>query len=177
MDRDQPLPQLWLLSDERNDARLELALSALPKGSGFVFRHYHLEGDQRRARYEALRPLCRTCNHLMILSGDSATAAAWQADGLYGPAAIRERPAGLLRLATVHDGNEIDCANRAGVDGMFLSPIFPSRSHPGGATLGSAGFHILAKRAIRPVIALGGMNAVRAAELGWPRWAAIDGLS
>ncbi len=177
MDRDQPLPYLWLLSDQRNDTRLEAALAALPPGSGFVFRHYHLQGDARLARYRVLRLMCQTLGHLVILSGDGATAAAWGADGVYGPDALAQPTAGLLRLATVHDGDEVERANRAAVDGMFLSPVFASQSHPGGAALGPAGFHVLAQRALSPVIALGGMTAARAAELGWPRWGAIDGLS
>jgi thiamine-phosphate pyrophosphorylase len=41
----QPLPTIWLLSDARNDAVLESALKRLPRGSGFVFRHYHLKPD------------------------------------------------------------------------------------------------------------------------------------
>jgi thiamine-phosphate pyrophosphorylase len=176
MDRDQPLPLLWLVSDERNDARLERALAALPKGSGFVFRHYHLGETARRARFEELRKECAKHGHVLVLSGDADTAINWGADGIYGPAEqLLERP-GQLRLATVHTANEIARANPAKVDGMFLSPVFPTRSHPGGNHLGIAMFHHLAAQAQSPVIALGGMNAARAAELGWSRWGAIDGL-
>lgn len=174
---DQPLPNLWLLSDERNDARLEMALATLPKGNGFVFRHYHLKEKQRRARYDALSALCRQLGHMLLLSGDAETAAAWGADGIYGrPNKLAKLP-GLLRFATVHDAREVFLANRAKVDGMFLSPVFPSRSHPDRGCLGITNFRDIASRADRTVIALGGMNAERAADLGWPRWAAIDGLS
>jgi GTP cyclohydrolase II len=72
------------------------------------------------------------------------------------------------------DAAEVALADRAGADGMFLSPVFPTRSHPGAACLGAEGFHALAAQAKCPVIALGGMDPVRAAELGWPRWAGID---
>ena len=64
----------------------------------------------------------------------------------------------------------------AQADGIFLSPVFPTASHPGAATLGAAGFHALADRSPVPVIALGGMSHERARELDWPRWGAIDGL-
>jgi thiamine-phosphate pyrophosphorylase len=175
MPSDQPLPNLWLLSDERNDARLELALTTLPKGSGFVFRHYHLAETARQERYIALRDVCLASGHMMILSGDAETATAWQADGIYGsPARMSER-AGLLRLATVHDLRELTFANRARVDGMFLSPVFPTRSHPDASCLGIENFRSIAAQAETPVIALGGMTAARAAELDWPRWGAIDG--
>ena len=48
MQNRQSLPQLWLLSDARNDAGLEQALRRLPRGSGFVLRHYHLPPAERR---------------------------------------------------------------------------------------------------------------------------------
>ena len=173
----QTLPDLWLLSDERNDARLEEALARLPRGSGFVFRHYHLSGGARRERYGALAELCRASGHLMVLAGDFETALEWNADGVYAGSAVFGECEGLLRFATVHDANEIALADRAGVDAMFLSPVFSTHSHPGEQCLGKSKFLTLAAQAKAPVIALGGMTAERAADLGWPRWAAIDGLS
>lgn len=172
-----PLPNLWLLSDRRNDAGLEAALQRLPRGSGFVYRHYHLSAGERRVRYDALRAVCRARGHLLILAGDSGLAAEWSADGVYGKVGGLGPPAALLRLATAHDAHEIELADRAGADAIFLSPVFPTRSHPGTAGLGKTAFLALAAQAQAPVIALGGMNAARAADLGWPRWAAIDGLS
>lgn|SRR5690606_30113003 len=177
MRSDQPLPDLWLLSDARNDAKLEDALARLPAGSGFVFRHYHLPEAERRSRFEQLARLCRQASHLVVVSGDPATARAWGADGAYGRPERLDDRAGLLRLATVHDAREIERADEDGVDAMFLSPVFPTRSHPGAECLGKAKFLALAALAKAPVIALGGMTAKRAEELGWPRWAAIDGLS
>lgn len=174
MRRDQSLPNIWLISDARNDAALEAALQDLPRGSGLVFRHYHLAEAARQARFTGLRELCRERGHLAVLADDAELASAWGADGVYGPPArLGQRP-DLLRLATVHDTDEAFLANRAKVDGMFLSPVFPTRSHPRGPVLGITGFHQLAARAESPVIALGGMNPQRAAELHWPRWAAID---
>lgn len=113
----------------------------------------------------------------MILSGPTELAQAWGADGSYGPPESLGKPSGLLRLATAHDAREIALANTTGADGVFVSPVFASRSHPGGGCLGAAGFHDLAVQADMPVIALGGMTPERAKTLGWPRWAAIDGLS
>jgi len=80
-------------------------------------------------------------------------------------------------LATVHSLSEIGAANLLGADGLLLSPVFPTRSHPGGKSLGPLRFRLLARRAKAPVIALGGMDRRKAKRLGWKRWAAIDGLS
>lgn len=175
--RPKELPSLWLLSDARNDAVLEDSLGRLPDGSGFVFRHYHLEPEQRRGRWEMLRSILRSKNHLAILSGDADTGTVWGADGIYGPPEKLATPTSLLRLATAHDAREIELANRNGADALFLSPVFPTRSHSDGQTLGATLFHDLAARSTIPAIALGGMTAERARELGVRRWAAIDGLS
>ncbi len=172
----EPLPDLWLLSDARNDARLEQALRALPRGSGFVFRHYHLAPEARRRRFDDLAKIARECGHAVILSGTPGEAERWGADGLYGPpGGIGPGPA--LRIATAHGRAEIEEANAIGADAVMLSPVFATRSHPDAQALGPERFHVLATLAQMPVIALGGMTPVRAQELGWPRWAAIDGLS
>jgi len=177
MDLHQTLPKLWLLSDERNDALLEEAVATLPKGSGFVFRHYHLKPDARRKRFEEIGFLCRFAGHTVVLAGDSDTAVEWGANGVYGPARKLKPREGLLRMATIHDLLELNRAERHGVDAMFLSPVFPTRSHPNAGGMGKDNFLFIAGKATIPVIALGGMNAETARYLGWDRWGAIDGLS
>jgi thiamine-phosphate pyrophosphorylase len=174
----QPFPDLWLLSDERNDAALEDALRSLPRGSGFIYRHYHLPDAERAARWFDLRAVARARGHVMVLADSSLTARAWGADGIYGaPRALYPTTNDLLTLATAHDLAEIGLANRLRADAVLLSPAFPTRSHPDTATLGPLRFRLLARHAHMPVIALGGMNPVTARRLRWPRWAAIDGLS
>ena len=172
-----PLPDLWLLSDARNDAVLEDALVTMPEGSGFVFRHYHLEPEGRRERWEMLRSIVRSKNHVLVLSGGADQGVEWEADGIYGPPGKLGKRPGLLRFATAHGAREIHLANRNGADALFLSPVFSTRSHPDGRALGATLFHDLAERSTIPVIALGGMTRERARELGVTRWAAIDGLS
>ena len=172
------LPNIWLISDERNDAVLEKALRRLPRGSGFIYRHYHLGDPERWARFRALRRVAKACEHTIILADSALTATEWGADGIYGhPRTLWPTRAGLLHLATAHDLHEIGLANRLGADAVLLSPVFTTRSHPGGAALGPARFRLLAQHSLAPVIALGGMDGERAYALNWSRWAAIDGLS
>ena len=173
----QSLPDLWLLSDARNDELLPRALRALPRGSAFIFRHYHLDPRSRRSRFDELMPLVLEGGHVAILSGSDDEALAWGAMGSYGPPeAVGEAPE-LLRIVTVHDANEIAHANAAGADAAMISPVFATRTHPNVTPLGPERFHALAALAEMPVIALGGMTFERANELGWSRWAAIDGLA
>jgi len=176
--RAKTLPALWLISDARNDARLEGALAALPRGSGLIYRHYHLTGPERLARFRALRRIARARGHRIVLADSALTAREWGADGIYGsPRAQWPRRAGLLHLATAHDLAELGLAARLGADAALLSPVFATRSHPGGKVLGPVRFALLARQSPIPVIALGGMTHRRARALGWPHWAAIDGLS
>jgi len=174
----QTLPGLWLLSDLRNDAQLADALSRLPRGSGFVYRHYHLSDSDRWARFQELRRLARARGHCIILADSALTAREWGADGIYGaPRSLYPRRCGLIRIATAHGMAEIAQANRFGADAVMLSPAFATRSHPGAPCLGPARFRLLASHVHMPVIALGGMDFHSARRLDWPRWAAIDGLS
>ena len=174
--RQSACPDLWAISDARNDAALERSLARLPRGSGLVFRHYHLGGKARRRRFERLARIARLHGHAVVLAGDARAARRWRAQGAYGaPATLAGGPA-CLRLVTVHSLRELGAAQRARAHAVLLSPVFPTRSHPGGKTLGPLRFRLIARHARVPVIALGGMDRARARHLRWPKWAAIDGI-
>ncbi|WP_374588335.1 thiamine phosphate synthase [Novosphingobium sp.] len=165
-----PVSKIWLVSDARNDAALERALKRLPRGSGLIFRHYHLSPPERRARFKQLRRLARQHGHRMVLSGTAAEARRWGADGAYG--ADLSAGGSTLRLVTVHSLRELRRAHRA--DAVLLSPVFPTRSHPGGKVLGPVRWRAIAALSPVPVIALGGMTAPRARRIGAEHWAGID---
>lgn len=168
---------MWLVSDARNDAMLEQAIARLPRGSGLIFRHYHLAQAQRRARLTALARLIHARGGVVVLAGDMALARAWGADGAYGAAALVGPGGRGLRLITAHSLRDIAGARRVRADAILLSPAFPTRSHPGAAALGVVAWRGLARHCGVPVIALGGMTAARARQIGAAHWAAIDGLS
>jgi thiamine-phosphate pyrophosphorylase len=169
----QTLPLLWLISDRRNDAVLEPALRQLPPGSGLIFRHYHLPLAERKGRFAQLARLCRKRGHTVAIAGRNHTAKGMKAHCTYGEPALVAGP----RLATAHTLKEIGRANRTGADLVLLSPVFPTRSHPGARALGPVRFLLLARRSLAPVIALGGMDRHTARRLPGFGWAAIDGLS
>lgn len=166
-------PALWLVSDARNDAGLEQALRRLPRGSGVVFRHYHLTAEAQRARFAQVARAARACGHTVILSGTVAQARRWGADGAYGDAGTLARGPMGLRLVTVHSIRELARARRA--DALLLSPVFPTRSHRDAKTIGPVRFRLIAVHAKVPVIALGGINIATGRRLKWPFLAAIDG--
>lgn len=65
---------------------------------------------------------------------------------------------------------------KAGADLVFVSPVFPTRSHPGAPSLGPAKAARIARAVGLPMIALGGMDARRFRRLRgrFQGWAAID---
>jgi thiamine-phosphate pyrophosphorylase len=153
------------MTDERLGTRLFDAVAGLPEGAGIVFRHYGLEEAARRLLFERVRA---AHPGLLLLAGPAGLADGWGADGSYG------RHYGAL-TAPAHDLPEIRAAEAAGARALFLSPVFPTRSHPGARTLGAEGFAALAAQTRLPAIALGGMNAGRAKGLaGAYGWAGID---
>ncbi|WEK45225.1 MAG: thiamine phosphate synthase [Candidatus Andeanibacterium colombiense] len=173
----QSFPARWLVTDERNDAALDQALRRLPRGSGLIYRHYHLPDAERASRFLELKRIARARGMVVILADSALTAAEWGADGIYGAPRALYPCRDMLRLATAHSLREIGEANRLGADAVLLSPAFATRSHPGAPALGPVRFRLLAAHSRIPVIALGGMDQRAADRLNWPHWAAIDGLS
>jgi len=168
------MPMLWLISDARNDARLDVALARLPRGSGFIYRHYHLRSARRLARFRQLARIARQRGIVTAWAGSAREARRAGADASYG--APRPR-GGMPRLATVHSLRELGAAHRNGASLILVSPVFATRSHPGAAVLGPVRARLLARIATVPVAFLGGMTRERARRLAPHGWAAIDGLS
>jgi thiamine-phosphate pyrophosphorylase len=168
MQRRQPLPRLWLMTDERMGDRLWDALERLPRGAGIVFRHYSLPPAERRRLFARVRKVVRR-KGLVLLAGGGPLPGA---DGRHGG-----RGRGGLRSAAAHNLGELKTAERQGVLLAFVSPVFRTLSHPGAPVLGRVRFGLLAHRTRIPVIALGGVDARRGSRLkvlGAYGWAGID---
>lgn len=163
MPRRQPLPRLWLMTDERQGERLWAALERLPRGAGVVFRHYSLDRRERRQLFERVRRVARRRRLFLLAAGGL------RADGSHGGGG------GGLRSASAHNLRELKAAERRGAQLVFLSPAFATRSHPHARALGPIQFGLIARHARVPIIALGGMDALKARRL--PHiygWAGID---
>jgi thiamine-phosphate pyrophosphorylase len=170
----QPLPRLWLMTDERMGEGLWEALARLPRGSGVIFRHYRTR--DRRVLFERVRAVARRRGLILLLAGSPREAVAWRADGAHGRSRHLHAARPLLRTAPAHDARELA---RARAHAVLVSPVFATRSHPGAPALGALRFAILARQARTPLIALGGMDKRRfgrIAPLGAYGWAAIDSL-
>jgi thiamine-phosphate pyrophosphorylase len=156
------------MTDERQGDRLWDALARLPRGAGVVFRHYSLEVRERRVLFDAVRRVARE-RGLVLLSAETRFPGA---DGVHNG-----RGRGI-RTASAHGLREIRRAERSGADLIFLSPVFPTDSHPDARPLGPHRLASLARRTPVPVVALGGMNETRFRALrGAYGWAGIDAWS
>ena len=181
------LPHLWLVTDERQGDALLASVAALPEGSGILFRHYRTGAAERSALYRQVRNIAWNTGHILMLSDTVATAYRWHADGVHLPSFVKNkrtkaryaRQRNLLVSASAHDETEVRTA-KGMADFIFVSPVFPTRSHPGQHTLGLEGFAALARRTWKPVIVMGGVDAAKfdeLAESGAYGWAAIDALT
>ncbi|MCW3834909.1 thiamine phosphate synthase [Sphingomonas canadensis] len=168
--RHPPLPRLWLMTDERMGERLWDVLERLPRGAGVIFRHYALPPAERRALFARVLRTARRRRLVLLRAGGMPMR------GEMGTHGRRERSRGL-RSFPAHDRREAIAAVRAGADLLLVSPVYPTRSHPGARTLGRVGLGQVIRETGTPVIALGGMNAANARglrALNIHGWAAID---
>lgn len=167
------------MTDERQGEALFDAIGRLPRGAGIVFRHHATPWRERRALFERARRIARRRGLTLIVAGDARLARRLRAEGFHERSA-RIGPRGLIRTVAVHDAREMIFARRASADLVFVSPVFPTRSHPSAEALGRVRFGSLVRRSPIPVIALGGVDAQRARSLmpfGIHGWAAIDSWS
>ena len=153
------LPALWLFTDAVRLPDPLPAIARLPRGlAGVVFRHDGAPGRAALARKVAA--LCRARRLVLVVAGDPRLAAAVGA-GVHlrgGRGGRRWRMAGRIVTSSAHGRAELVRAVRAGANAVFLSPLFPTASHPGGRTLGPVRWAGLARGCGRPVLALGGVQ-------------------
>ena len=170
----RPLPKIWLMTDPRLGEGLQAAVRKLPFGSGIVFRHYQLATEERWVLFKQIQRICSQRGHVLVLAGHDE----WSTYGVHGRA--RVRPTQILSMP-VHSLREIRNAQKLGADLMFLSPVFPTRSHPGAHALGVIQFSRLARLAApAKVIALGGMTRNKAQSISNRiayGWAGIDAFT
>ena len=174
-------PETWFFTDPRLGDGLWGALDRLPSGSGIVVRHYDLPRTERAALIGRIRTIARRRRLILVVAGSAQDALRLRADGIHHPTHAPKRSASLpqprLVTAAAHNRAELVAARRAGASLVFLSPVFPTRSHPGARTLGPVRFGLLAREAGVAVAALGGMTARRHRRLrrfGAIGWGAID---
>lgn len=162
------------MTDERMEEQLWDAIDRLPfSRGGIVFRHYGSPPEKRQIIAQRVTDLCRK-RKLTLAVGRDAELALWLgAELVHNPT----KKIGELPFSrAVHSIEDAEAARAEGAALVFVSPVKPTRSHPGHQALGKTKAAKIARAAGVPAIALGGMDWL--AWMGmrdvFHGWAAID---
>lgn len=97
----------------------------------------------------------------VLINSDVALAKEVGADGVHMNSlqlgACNARPGLSWCAASCHSIHDLHLANKLGLDWVVLSPVLPTRSHPGAEHLGWKKFAQMVKESAIPVYALGGL--------------------
>jgi thiamine-phosphate pyrophosphorylase len=177
--RRRRLPPLWFMTDRARVADPVAAARRLPPGAGVILRDIGMPG--RAALAAALAAACRRRRLVFLIAADERLAMAVGADGVHLPerlaaraGRLKARHRGWLVTAAAHGAAALRRA--AAADAAFLSPVFPTRSHPGAPHLGPVRFAALTRAATLPVYALGGLDARSAMRLRPARVAGVAAI-
>jgi len=174
------LPFLVLMTDDERLPAPFAAAKVLPPGSMVVVRSR--DDARRKTLAVAMMKLARARGHFVLIAGDASLALAVGADGVHlseariGEAASVRARHRLIVTAAAHSAAALRYS--AWLDAMFLSPVFPTASHPGRSALSPVRAAAIVRMAQLPVYALGGVNARNAGRLtGFGGIAAIGALA
>lgn len=164
----------WLMTDERLGRGLFAAIDRVPAGGGVVFRHDRIAERAQLAAEVAER--CRVRGLALAVAGDVFLARAVGAQFVHRP----DGPTDLPFSLAVHDEREAHEANARGAAMVFVSPVFPTASHPDAPALGIERAVRLAQQCQAPAIALGAMDERRFRQLPdsvFSGWAGIGAFT
>jgi thiamine-phosphate pyrophosphorylase len=156
----KPAPRLWLFTDQQRLPDPRPSVAALPPGrAGVVLRH---DADPARATLARdLARICRARRLVLVIAGDPRLAAALNA----GTHLRDGRRPGLLRphgmiTSSAHSLADLRRAARNGAALAFLSPAFPTASHPGAPGLGPLRWAAMARRLTSAGMRLGALGGI-----------------
>ena len=172
-------PLLALTDPKRTPDPVKLA-AALPTGSGLIYRLF--KASDRVEMAKAIMKAAKPRRLIVLIGNDPALALKVGADGVHWPernVLQARRWAGRFAFMTAaaHSRAALALAARSGVDAVLLSAVFASSSPSAGPAMGALKFRQLARKARRPVYALGGLNSLTMGKISQSGGiAAIDGL-
>jgi thiamine-phosphate pyrophosphorylase len=165
------LPPLWLFTDRARLPNPTAAIVQLPRGlAGVILRD---GGQAAAARARRIARLCRQRRLVLAVAANPRLAAQLGA-GLHlrgGRRIAGPRP--RFVTSSAHDTVELVRARRAGAAVIFLSPVFPTASHPSQQPLGTIRWAARAAPLRHSMGALGGLDGARIRCL--PRWCRYAG--
>jgi 8-oxo-dGTP diphosphatase len=172
------LPALYAISNAA-ELGVELFLnklqSQLNAGLKLVqLREKNLDRLALRQLGQRVVAMAHACGAKVLISGDVALVQELGADGVQLTSKqleqCAERPAVAWCGASCHSLEELRRAEEFGCDFALLSPVLPTKSHPGGVHLGWDNFTEIAAKCSIPVYALGGLTQADM-TIAWSRGA------
>jgi thiamine-phosphate pyrophosphorylase len=187
--QDARLPPIVLMTDDVQMPDPVKAIRNLPRDSMVIYRHYD---HPDRARLGAqLRQICRARHIAFLVADDLSLALKLNADGVHLPeyriltkSAIYQRiPDWMIRTSACHGPDTIRrlalLPSALRPDGVLISPLFATDSHPGSASLATRpAFAMIemCRRAGMQAIGLGGITAKTAKKLKSSSIASLAGI-
>jgi 8-oxo-dGTP diphosphatase len=147
------------LGEDEFLTRLEIKLDS---GLRLIqLREKDLASDELNALARRVVSMSHARGAKVLLNGDVALAQEVGADGVQLTSSqltgLSERPDVRWCGASCHNAEELKRAEELGCDFALLSPVLPTRSHPGAPHLGWQSFAAMTAESSIPVYALGGL--------------------
>jgi thiamine-phosphate pyrophosphorylase len=170
-----PNPPLLLVTDRRQARRPlpEIVGAALAAGCRWIsLREKDLPEDEQVPLARMLLPMISRHGARLSIHGAAALAKLAGVDGVHLPsgadAAAARAELGRQKLigVSIHTGTEAEAIDPTVVDYALAGPAFETVSKPGyGPEIGRKGLAEMARAARVPLLAIGGINTVRVAEV------------
>jgi thiamine-phosphate pyrophosphorylase len=170
-----PDPLLLVVTDRRQARRPlpEIVGAALAAGCRWVsLREKDLPEDEQVVLARTLLPMARRHGACLSLHGEANLARLAGADGVHLPsgadAAAARALLGPQKLigVSIHTVTEAEAIDPAVADYALAGPAFETVSKPGyGPEIGRRGLSDIARAARVPLLAIGGLNTLRIAEV------------
>jgi thiamine-phosphate pyrophosphorylase len=170
-----PEPPLLLITDRRQARRtlVEVVAAALTSGCRWVsVREKDLPETEQIALARMLAPMVWRHGGKLSLHGTPELAQAVKADGVHlsagsDPQAARKvLGADKLIGVSIHSVGDAEAIDPTNVDYAVAGPAFETESKPGyGPEIGRKGLAEIARATRVPILAIGGLNVMRAAEV------------
>jgi thiamine-phosphate pyrophosphorylase len=170
-----PEPPLLLITDRHQVRRtlVEVVAATLTSGCRWVsVREKDLPETEQIALARMLAPMVWRHGGKLSLHGTPELAQAVKADGVHLPAGSDPKAARKLLGAdkligvSIHSVGEAEAIDPTSVDYAVAGPAFETASKPGyGPEIGRKGLAEIASATRVPILAIGGLNVMRAAEV------------
>jgi thiamine-phosphate pyrophosphorylase len=175
------LPRLVLMTDDERLPDPRAAAIGLPHGSLVVLR-----AKERTRRLELaamLAGIARKRELLLLIAGDPELATRLGADGVHFPESRANlvahwralRPRWLI-TASAHSLDAVARSQHLGADAVFLSPVFPTKSHPDRKALSPVRVRLMSGLVRVPIYVLGGIDAGSARRLAGGKFAGFAAI-